>query len=232
VFFIGDSAHIVPIFGVRGLNNGLADAQNIGWKLGWVITGRAGAALLDSYTPERRGATLDVFANATKSTRFMTPPTGGWTLMRDAALSLSLSQPFAGEFANPRQMTPYTYSGSPASLPDDPGFSGGPVPGAVLSSVKLEDGFLCDRMGAGFTLICFDTEMQKAVQQALETLAPAAVGLTLLRFEPDGKVAQALRATAQSAYLIRPDLHIAGRWKTANPAEIAAGFGQVTRRAK
>ncbi|MEZ5716381.1 MAG: FAD-dependent monooxygenase [Paracoccaceae bacterium] len=33
VFFIGDSAHIVPIFGVRGLNNGLADAQNIAWKL-------------------------------------------------------------------------------------------------------------------------------------------------------------------------------------------------------
>ncbi len=34
VFFVGDSAHIVPIFGVRGLNNSLADAENIGWKLG------------------------------------------------------------------------------------------------------------------------------------------------------------------------------------------------------
>ncbi len=33
VFFIGDAAHIVPIFGVRGLNNGLADAENLGWKL-------------------------------------------------------------------------------------------------------------------------------------------------------------------------------------------------------
>ena len=32
VFFIGDAAHIVPIFGVRGLNNGLADAENLGWK--------------------------------------------------------------------------------------------------------------------------------------------------------------------------------------------------------
>ncbi|MEM9604713.1 MAG: FAD-dependent monooxygenase [Pseudomonadota bacterium] len=55
VFFVGDSAHIVPIFGVRGLNNGLADAANIGWKLGWVLTGRAGPGLLESYTPERRG---------------------------------------------------------------------------------------------------------------------------------------------------------------------------------
>jgi 3-(3-hydroxy-phenyl)propionate hydroxylase len=37
VFFIGDDAHIVPIFGVRGLNNGLDDAHNIAWKLGWVM---------------------------------------------------------------------------------------------------------------------------------------------------------------------------------------------------
>jgi 3-(3-hydroxy-phenyl)propionate hydroxylase len=80
VFFVGDSAHIVPIFGVRGLNNGIADAANIGWKLGWVLNGKADEALLDSYTPERRGATLDVFANASKSARFMTPPGQGAAL--------------------------------------------------------------------------------------------------------------------------------------------------------
>ncbi len=56
VFFIGDSAHIVPIFGVRGLNNGLADAQNIAWKLSRVIAGHAPEGLLDSYSPERRGS--------------------------------------------------------------------------------------------------------------------------------------------------------------------------------
>ncbi|TKW80087.1 MAG: monooxygenase, partial [Bradyrhizobium icense] len=86
VFFIGDSAHIVPIFGVRGLNNGLADSDNIAWKLARVLLDGADARLLDSYSPERRGATLDVFANATKSTRFMTPPTRGWRLAREAAL--------------------------------------------------------------------------------------------------------------------------------------------------
>src|SRR6202022_3471823 len=84
VFFIGDAAHIVPIFGVRGLNNGLADADNLGWKLGLVLNGEANEQLLDSYSPERRGATLEVFANATKSTRFMTPPTRGWRLAREA----------------------------------------------------------------------------------------------------------------------------------------------------
>src|SRR5690606_3305574 len=126
IVFIGDSAHIVPIFGVRGLNNGLADAHNIGWKLAWLLNGKATPALIDSYTPERRGATLDVFANAVKSTRFMTPPSTGWRLMRDAALSLALRDPRAGALANPRQMTPYTYAESPGVLADDPRFDGGP----------------------------------------------------------------------------------------------------------
>ena len=99
VFFIGDNAHTVPIFGVRGLNNGLDEAHNIAWKLGWVMQGKADPALLDSYTPKRRGATLDLFVNATKSARFMTPPTGGWTLMRVAALNFALNNPFAGHLA-------------------------------------------------------------------------------------------------------------------------------------
>ena len=75
--------------------------------------GEAEDSLLDSYSPERRGATLDVFANATKSTRFMTPPTRGWRLAREAALSLSLKHEFPRGLANPRQMQPYTYSESP-----------------------------------------------------------------------------------------------------------------------
>ena len=127
VFFIGDAAHIVPIFGVRGLNNGLADADNIGWKLALVLHGEADDRLLDSYSPERRGATLDVFANATKSTRFMTPPTRGWRLAREAALSLSLKHEFPRGLANPRQMQPYTYSESPLTpyAKHDAEFAGG-----------------------------------------------------------------------------------------------------------
>jgi 3-(3-hydroxy-phenyl)propionate hydroxylase len=210
IFFVGDSAHIVPIFGVRGLNNGLADAHNIGWKLGWVLTGRAGQGLLDSYTPERRGATLDVFANATKSTRFMTPPTRGWQILRDAALSLSLHAPWAGQLANPRQMQPYTYANSPATLPDDPAFCGGPVPGAVIPCLALDQGdHLTDRMGPGFNLISF---------------GPAPIrdlpGLTVLELAPDSHAATVCAAQPGSAFLIRPDLHIAARWHAAPSAQI------------
>src|SRR5215213_7308966 len=158
VFFVGDSAHIVPIFGVRGLNNGLADADNIGWKLGLVLNAKADEALLDSYSPERRGATLDVFANAMKSTRFMTPPTRGWQLAREAALSLSLTHDFPRALANPRQMQPYTYSDSPLTpyAGRDAEFAGGPVCGSVAPNAKLPDGsYLLDQAGIGLTAILF-----------------------------------------------------------------------------
>ncbi len=223
IFFAGDSAHIVPIFGVRGLNNGLADAANIGWKLGWVLNGGAGEALLDSYTPERRGATLDVFANASKSARFMTPNSHGWKLMRDAALSLALTKPFAGELANPRQMTAFTYSESPAVLPDDPAFSGGPGVGAFMPEIKLNSGYLSDRLGKGFTVLCFGASM---VEQ-ISALGLGETGLVVVVLPQPSAVSDRLAAGPGSAYLIRPDMHIAGRWFDATAARVIEGYHRV-----
>jgi 3-(3-hydroxy-phenyl)propionate hydroxylase len=219
IFFVGDSAHIVPIFGVRGLNNGLADAHNIAWKLAWVLQGKGAPDLLDSYTPERRGATLDVFANASKSARFMTPPTPGWQLMRDAALNLALSQPFAGDLANPRQMTPYTYADSPVVAPDDPGFGGGPVAGAALPDARTSEGFLTDLLGPGFSLIAFNREIAASVSDLdLETIV----------LDPGSEAADVLSAIPQSAFLVRPDLHIAARWRIATPDAIRHAFARAT----
>jgi len=218
IFFIGDSAHIVPIFGVRGLNNGLADAHNIAWKLAWVMQGKAGAALLDSYTPERRGATLDVFANATKSARFMTPPTRGWQVMRDAALNLALSHPFAGQLANPRQMTPYTYSDSPVVVADDASFSGGASAGAILPDARVGDGHLSDHLGEAFSLIVFDDALAKNVDLP---------GVEVIILDARSKAAKLLSAGSSSAYLVRPDLHIAARWFEATPGAIKLGLAHA-----
>ncbi|WP_278923985.1 FAD-dependent monooxygenase [Pseudophaeobacter profundi] len=217
VFFIGDSAHIVPIFGVRGLNNGLADAQNIAWKLARVLDGRAQDALLESYSPERRGATLDVFANASKSARFMTPPTPGWQLMRDAALSLALRHPFAGQLANPRQMTPYTYSDSPITEMDDVGFNGGPLPGAVLPEVRVHSGYLTDLLGSGFTLVTCSTAISEAVSHD---------ELTNVVIPTGSAVDMALQLGADGAYLIRPDMHVASRWTKATAAQVMAALAR------
>ncbi len=224
IFFVGDSAHIVPIFGVRGLNNGLADAANIGWKLRWVLNGKAGEALLDSYTPERRGATLDVFANASKSARFMTPNTHGWKLMRDAALSLALTHSSFGELANPRQMTAFSYNGSPAVLPEDPAFTGGPAVGTLMPDSKMSSGFLSDRLGKGFTVLCFGPEIARQI--ASQYPDDGLLGVVSVPWP--SPIAAKFSAHGRSAYLVRPDMHIAGRWHEATAEAVIAGFRAVT----
>ena len=54
VFLVGDAAHIHSPVGGQGMNTGIGDAVNLAWKLAEVLQGRAPAALLDSYAPERR----------------------------------------------------------------------------------------------------------------------------------------------------------------------------------
>ena len=52
-FLLGDAAHIHSPVGAQGMDTGLQDAYNLAWKLALVVTGRAGASLLDSYQDER-----------------------------------------------------------------------------------------------------------------------------------------------------------------------------------
>lgn len=53
-FLAGDAAHRFPPTGGLGLNTGIADVHNLAWKIAWVLTGRAGNGLLDTYEQERR----------------------------------------------------------------------------------------------------------------------------------------------------------------------------------
>jgi 2-polyprenyl-6-methoxyphenol hydroxylase-like FAD-dependent oxidoreductase len=53
VFLAGDAAHVHPIAGGLGMNSGMQDAYNLGWKLGCVLADQAGPGLLDTYEEER-----------------------------------------------------------------------------------------------------------------------------------------------------------------------------------
>ncbi|PTL77683.1 FAD-dependent oxidoreductase [Vitiosangium sp. GDMCC 1.1324] len=65
VFLAGDAAHVHPPAGGQGLNTGIQDAYNLGWKLGQVLAG-APQALLDSYEEERLPIAADVLGISTK----------------------------------------------------------------------------------------------------------------------------------------------------------------------
>ncbi|MEV3970309.1 FAD-dependent oxidoreductase [Streptomyces sp. NPDC050698] len=77
VLLVGDAAHVHPPGGGQGLNIGVQDAYNLGWKLGQVIGHRAPDALLDSYEAERRPAASGVLDLSTRLYRAGRKPEDG-----------------------------------------------------------------------------------------------------------------------------------------------------------
>ncbi|MCU1421223.1 MAG: monooxygenase, FAD-binding [Microbacteriaceae bacterium] len=81
VFLAGDAAHVHPPLGGQGLNLGIQDAFNLGWKLAAAIDGWAPASLLDSYESERRPVAADVL-NTTRAHSELTADTVGAKAVR------------------------------------------------------------------------------------------------------------------------------------------------------
>lgn len=73
VLLAGDAAHVHAPLGGQGLNTGLQDAFNLGWKLALVARGDAPPELLDSYTRERRAVAASVIANTRAQAALMRP---------------------------------------------------------------------------------------------------------------------------------------------------------------
>jgi 2-polyprenyl-6-methoxyphenol hydroxylase-like FAD-dependent oxidoreductase len=76
VLLAGDSAHIHPPLGGQGLNLGIQDAWNLGWKLAAEVNGWAPEDLLDSYEPERRPVAADVLNSTRAQSELLLPEPG------------------------------------------------------------------------------------------------------------------------------------------------------------
>ena len=101
VFLAGDSAHIHYPTGGQGIQNGIQDAVNLGWKLAEVIHGTAPDALLDTYEEERRPVTARTLKQTMAQTALMRPDDSGrLEALREAmAETLLMDEPrkhFAG----------------------------------------------------------------------------------------------------------------------------------------
>ncbi len=172
VLFAGDAAHLVPIFGVRGANSGIDDADNLAWKLAFTIQGLASDGLLDSYSAERVAAAHENLRHGMKSTEFMAPPSFAFDLMRNAVLSLAVKHADVRALINPRQTSAITYNDSPLNVTGiepgaSTGFGAGPTPGAVLPECPLtvtrggalpREAHLTDLLihdAPGFVALCF-----------------------------------------------------------------------------
>jgi rifampicin monooxygenase len=82
VLLAGDAAHIHPPIGGQGLNLGIQDAVNLGWKLAAQLRGWAPAALLDTYQAERRPVAEDVLDNTRAQRELLSPEPGARALRR------------------------------------------------------------------------------------------------------------------------------------------------------
>jgi 3-(3-hydroxy-phenyl)propionate hydroxylase len=248
VLFAGDAAHLVPIFGVRGLNSGLDDAGNLAWKLALVQQGRADDALLDTYSSERVHAARVNITFGAKSTEFMAPPHHGFALMREAALRLSLVEPGVRPLINPRQSSPVEYVDSVLNRADaGGGFGGGAQAGAPAPEAKLGTvqgpGHITQLFGSSFVALYFSNipALPPGLQQAASRSRGGAAALRLVRIAargaPDaGTVVDELQQAWQryaavegTLYLIRPDGYVMARWLEAGagPADIDGALARV-----
>ena len=114
VYFMGDTAKIVSPFGARGGNTGVADADNLAWKLSAVLRGRAGPRLLESFNQERLEAAQQNVLVTNRTARFLRPADGMERKFRDAVIGLARQFPFARQLVNTGRMAvanPYSHSG-------------------------------------------------------------------------------------------------------------------------
>ncbi|MUL40919.1 FAD-dependent oxidoreductase [Streptomonospora sp. PA3] len=91
VLLVGDAAHVHSALGGPGLNLGLQDAVNLGWKLAAEVSGRAVPGLLDTYESERRPAAERVNMQ-TRAQSVLTGPGGDVTALRELFAEL-LAEP-------------------------------------------------------------------------------------------------------------------------------------------
>ena len=242
VLFAGDAAHGVSPFGARGANSGVQDGDNLSWKLALVLKGQASAALLDSYCIEREAAADENILNSTRSTDFITPKSAVSKLFRDAVLSLSKEHAFARRLVNSGRLSlPSTYRQSPLNTPDCDTFAGLLCPGAPLAdapvSIAGKAAWFLRQVGGQFSVLLFADAASAFNVQSLQSLAlpvllvlPAGVkapaGVAAIE-DSEGLLAARFDAQPGTVYLLRPDQHVAARWRALDVAALQSALSRA-----
>lgn len=233
VFVAGDAAHSHPPYGGYGVNSGLEDARNLGWKLAAVLQGWGGERLLDSYDGERR----PVFASTMRDFIAKSIDTDREFLdthdpARDpAAFETAWNARAQGAVGEVHAFEPH-YEGSSvvwgcegrtSSAKGSHRFDA--RPGHHLAPAVLPSGRnVYEELGPGFSLLAFGADPQ-AVQAFRDAAAVKALALTVVQAQGAGEHE---RYGAQLV-LVRPDQFVA--WTSSEAGMSAAHAREVLERA-
>ncbi|MFM9105142.1 MAG: FAD-dependent monooxygenase [Chloroflexota bacterium] len=165
VFLAGDAAHVHSPVGGQGMNTGIQDAVNLGWKLALAVRGRASDPLLDTYAAERMPVARAVLRGSDRGFRAMMPANPALRWLRDRAIGLAASAPAFGAAVSERiSELGIDYRNSPLTGPPArAGFGArAPRPGDRAPQASFEPAIagepatLFDVYGlGGFTLLLF-----------------------------------------------------------------------------
>lgn len=126
ILLAGDCAHLMAPFGARGLNSGVADAENAAWRIAFELLGW-GTGLVAGYDAERRAAAEDNLAITTRTMDFLVPQTEAGHAHRRDVLDRAIADPTArAEIDSGRLYAPFRY-----------GDAAHPAVGAVLADHDL-----------------------------------------------------------------------------------------------
>ena len=239
-FLIGDACHLHPPFGGYGMNMGVADGVDLGWKIAARLQGWGGAALLDSYEAERRPVHNFVMDEAVANHAQLGNDLWcagledegivGERLRREVGARVQAAK--MREFYTLGVTLGYRYEGSSVIVDDGSrapardfiNYRPSAHPGCLAPHAWLHDASsLYDHFGIGFTLLA--TAGADAAGLAAAGAAARAAGVPLTIIQPHET---ALADLYQAPYtLIRPDQHVAWRGM-AIPRDAAALFARVT----
>jgi 2-polyprenyl-6-methoxyphenol hydroxylase-like FAD-dependent oxidoreductase len=241
VLLAGDAAHACTPAEGHGMNTGLQDAFNLGWKLALVCRGEAGAGLLDTYEAERRPVAERVVSSGADVETAHSMTDAGERAARDTELRRTIADPdLAHHEAAAASELDRSYPRSRAVAGDD---GSGLVPGRLLpdtGDVEPVDGDPCPlhelTHRRGHTLIVLggpeaDPDRVGNLVTELEgrcgTAVDAVVGLCTPPGGPqvgriDESVAAQLGVVGVTVLVVRPDRYIGLRDDSGDPAAVEA----------
>lgn len=242
VFLAGDACHLHPPFGGYGMNMGVCDGVDLGWKLAAVLQGWGGAKLLDSYEKERRPVHEMVLDEAVANHATLGNHLWQDGLDADTAEGAALRHTVGvriqaakmREFTTLGVMLGYRYENSPVIQADGtprPGhdfvnYVPSSRPGSLAPHAWLHDGSsLYDHFGWGFTLIAHMDAPAADIEEARLQAHKASVPLSVVQ-SPEAALPELY---PKRLTLVRPDQHVA--WRSDDWPSASAGlFEQLTGR--